>query len=70
MGQKQALIEAIAFQGDISTEDAGSVFDLFVKVKAIKFRNAHDGYEITWGGYMDREVIQRARQVCNGGAAQ
>lgn len=59
MAHKQSIIEAIAQLGDITVEEAGRVLAVFVKVRAVTV-SARDGFQVTWGGYMDRDVIRRA----------
>lgn len=59
MATKQAMIEAIAKQGRIDQERASKVLDIYKKLKAITF-GAHDGYQITHGAFLDRDVILRA----------
>ena len=62
MTHRTAMIDAIAKLGDITSEQAEKDLAVFIKVKAIKV-TAHDGYIVTWGGYMDRDVIRRALQT-------
>ena len=59
MTTKQHMIEAIAEHGAISSAQAEKVLSVFIKVKAVKF-GAHDGFMVTHGAFMDREVIRRA----------
>lgn len=59
MTTKQHMIEAIATAGAISVDQAEQVLAVFIKVKAVKF-GAHDGFTVTHGAFMDREVIRRA----------
>jgi hypothetical protein len=59
MSSKPAMIEAIAHNGQITLEQAAKVFDLYRKEKIIKY-NAHDGYNVTHGAFLDHAVINRA----------
>lgn len=59
MSHRQQLIDAIAKLGDLSAQDAEKAFKNLLIVRGIVF-NAHDGYTVTFGGYMDREVLRRA----------
>jgi hypothetical protein len=53
------MIEAIAHSGQITLAQASQVFELYRKEKIIKY-NAHDGYNITHGAFLDHAVINRA----------
>ena len=59
MAHRDSLIQAISDIAGISTERAERVLKVFVKVRAVTF-NAHDGYQIKHGAFMDRAVILRA----------
>jgi nucleoid DNA-binding protein len=59
MTTKQNMIDAIARQGRITTDQAAKVLAVYVNVKAIKY-GVHDGYTIKHGAFMDRDVILRA----------
>jgi hypothetical protein len=59
MSSKPAMIDAIAHNGQITQDQAAQVFDLYRKEKIVKF-NAHDGYSVTHGAFLDRDVITRA----------
>ena len=56
---KQELIQAIGELGALSEQEAEQAFKNLLIVKGIVF-DAHDGYRITFGGYMDRDVLRRA----------
>lgn len=58
MNAKQALIEAIQRQANITNEQAEVVFAVYKKAKALKV--SVRGVELAHGGFMDRAVILRA----------
>ena len=61
MAHRDDLITAIAEAADLSQPEATAVFDLYRRNKAIRF-NAHDGFTLTHGAFLDRAVILKALQ--------
>lgn len=59
MSSKPAMIDAIAHNGQITLDQAAQVFELYRKEKIIKY-NAHDGYSVTHGAFLDHAIINRA----------
>lgn len=53
------LVEAIATQGGISNETADQVAKYYDAIGVVKY-NAHDGYTIRHGGYLDKSTILAA----------
>jgi hypothetical protein len=56
---RQAVLNTLIAQGELTPTEAEHVFSTYRKIKALKY-NAHDGYQLTHGGFFDRATIHRA----------
>ena len=58
MTSKTALIEAIREISGIT--NATGVFHYYLDEGFIKYKGAHDGFAVTHGAFMDKDVLIRA----------
>ena len=63
MNTRDNAIEAIARMGDVTSEQAARVYEIYRKAKILIVRN-NGGWTVTHGAYLDRSSI---RHVVRGG---
>lgn len=61
MADRASMVQAIADLGQLSSQDAERVLAYYQKIRVVKF-SVHDGYAVTWGGFLDKDVLQRAAE--------
>jgi hypothetical protein len=61
MSDRESIVQAIADLGQLSSQDAERVLVYYQQIRVIKF-SAHDGFAVSWGGFLDKDVLQRAAQ--------
>ena len=59
MATREAMIEAISKMAGLPRQESEKAFQTLVSIRGIVLNPSH-GYEVTYGGYMDREVLRRA----------
>lgn len=64
MATMMAMIDTIAYLGEISVADARKVFELYRKLRLLKL-DPYQGYQVKDGGFLDRAVIQDALMRAN-----
>ena len=67
MSDRASMLQAIADLGQLSSQDAERVLEYYRQIRVMKF-SVHDGYSVSWGGFLDKDVLQRAAENAKAGA--
>ena len=59
---RAAFVEHVVGSTDLSESDAERVLEFYLTQRIAKY-NAHDGYTVKHGAFMDYDVLERASQA-------